>query len=170
MSIDRYPRDRYITLCKALQAELLLGRKMLKIKLQEQSALKSNDVLQIQELVLLTKDISNMQTDAAVHRIRCAQRMALSLGHPESATSLKTLAGHLIPGDERQLLQIRDEILTLDDKLHRIGLTNRSLLESALDYIRFSLQAIADVALRPAKYGFNPNIQNTPTFYIDQKC
>jgi hypothetical protein len=161
-------------LARALQQDLLLGRKLLGLTEQQAEALRNHEPQQVQELLAAGEIVAAQQLEAGRQRTEAVRELARALGlKPDGGSSLpplSDLALHLPLPDAHRLLALRTEILAVEERLREAGERNRALIQNALDFVQFSLQALTGAALKPAKYGMNPNALAAPIFYLDHKA
>lgn len=162
-------------LLRVLKEELILGRKLLSLGKAQLEALIANDVARVSAIAVESRELAARQEAMERERAAAAQALARAVGLETSSEevpsyALTQIAAHLPKSDAQKLDSLRREIIAVSTELVTINDQNRRLLETALDYVRFSLNTLAGLALRPARYGANPNAIATPTFYIDHKA
>jgi flagellar biosynthesis/type III secretory pathway chaperone len=161
-------------LARALQQDLLLGRKLLDVTEHQAQALRNHEPERVQELLVAGEVVAAQQQEAGRQRVEAIQGLALALGMKPDAGSalppLSDLALHLPLPDARRLLALRSEILAVEERLREAAERNRALIQNALEFVQFSLQALTGAALKPSRYGVNPNAVVAPTFYLDHKA
>jgi hypothetical protein len=161
-------------LARSLQQDLLLGRKLLRITEEQAQALRSHAPERVQELLVAGEMVAAQQREAEKQRNEAIRGLTRAVGiQTDSAAPLPPLseiALHLPLLDARRLLALRTEILSVEARIREASERNRALIQNALDFVQFSLQAITGAALKPSRYGVNPNALAAPTFYLDHKA
>lgn len=158
-----------INLLRILQQELLVGQRLVELSEAESEAIITNDIPRLSMLELELRRRMEEQEALEASRIVTLRDLAFAL-KLEGIPTLTALLAHL-PTRERTLLgQLRLQLLETQVYLDKLTTRNRMLLENAMEYVRFSLHALTEAALSPARYGTNLAAINTPTYYIDSKA
>lgn len=159
---------------RALKQELMLGQQQLAIAGAQTDALIANDARRLQAWVEEAREILARQEAVALSRQQAALELARALGmEGESdgiAPPLSQIVLRLPVEEAKRLLATRRQILAVDHQIQSVNERNRPLLENALDFVQFTIHALTGLALKPARYGANPNAVAAPTFYIDRKA
>lgn len=161
-------------LVRALQRELLLGRRLLALAKAQTEALVHNDVARVGTLEAEGRALVEQQAAAGQRRMAAARTLASVVGCETDADRpvppLAQIVLRLPLSEGRSLIALRNEILAVEREIQTVNARNRPLLENALKCVEVSLYALTRLALRPASYGANPDAVAAPTFYIDEKC
>lgn len=161
-------------LARALQRELLLGRRLLALAKAQTEALVHNDAARVGALAAEGRALLEQQAAAGQQRTEAARALASVVGHEIGADRpvppLAQIVLRLPLSEGRSLLALRNEILAVEREMQAVHARNRPLLENALKFVEISLYALTQLALRPTRYGTNPDAVAAPTFYIDEKC
>jgi hypothetical protein len=157
------------TLRRLLQEELTLSRHLLALAEEQTDVIVANDVKGLTRLQGEQQRCLNQQRALEKARIAAVRDLAWATGLDRVPTLKNLLPG--LPAREQQALeQLRLQLLEVHSGLDRVHARNRYLLENALDYVRFSLEALTSAALQPARYGTNLTRVTAPAFYIDSKA
>jgi flagellar biosynthesis/type III secretory pathway chaperone len=162
------PQANPTALRRILQQELLLGKRMIEIAEAQSEAIPRRDMARLSQLELEMRQISDQMEGLESLRIAATRALAFALGM-ETVPPLTTLLPKLPIRDQQALAQIRTQILETQSRLDTLSTRNKILLESALDFVQFSLQVLTEAAFQPARYGTNPASIVPPTLYIDSK-
>lgn len=154
---------------RLLQQELTLGNRLLAILQEETDVIVKNDITRLSALQAEQQQCLKEQTVLEKSRETTTRDLAWALGM-ERVPALPTLILALPDRDQESLRRLRTELLAVSQQLEIVQTRNRSLLENALDYVRFSLDLLTEAALQPARYGANLTRISAPTFYIDSKA
>ncbi len=152
-----------------LQHQLILARKLIRLSQEQTRALVSNDIVQIAVLETTVRESLSQQEGLEETRLQCTLEIAKALGLPPEATLVQVLP-KLPPSDQRVLRQQRQEILKAHHELRALKEQNLHLLQNALDYVQFSLEAISSVAFKPSKYGTNLAALSSPSLLLDSRA
>lgn len=171
----RKPVAEVRPLLRVLKEELTLGQKLLGLGKAQSEALIVNDAARVSAIEAESREIAARQEAMERERVAAARALARAVGLEASSEEAPTyaltqIAARLPKTDAQKLDALRREIIAVSTELVTINDRNRRLLETALDFVRFSLNTLTGLALRPARYGANPNAIATPTFYIDHKA
>lgn len=156
-------------LLRVLQQELLLGQHLMAISESETEAIIANDITRLSVLELDLRRHLEEQERLELARTGILRDLAFAL-RLEGLPTLTGLLTHLPPRERMLLSQLRVQILETQNELDKLTTRNKMLLENALEYVRFSLHALTEAALSPARYGTNLAAINTSTYYIDSKA
>ena len=162
---DTSPRS----LRRLLQQELTLGKRLLALLQEETEVIVNNDITRLSALQAEQQQCLKEQTALENSRVISTRDLAWALGL-ERVPTLPVLIMALPDRDQESLRNLRTELLAVNQQLESLQTRNRSLLENALDYVRFSLDLLTEAALQPARYGANLTRISAPTFYIDSKA
>jgi len=161
-------------LIRALQQELALGKRLAALSNAQTEALVSNDVARVSALEAEGRVLVEQQTTLGQQRVEAARALAsaVQLDAPpdKPVPSLAQIVLRLPLPEARQLIALRGEILRVEQEIQAVNARNRVLLQNALEFVEVSLYALTQLALRPARYGTNPDALAAPTFYVDQRC
>ena len=162
---DTSPRS----LRRLLQQELTLGKRLLSLLQEETEVIVKNDITRLSALQAEQQECLKEQTTLENSRVISTRDLAWALGL-ERVPTLPVLIMALPDREQESLRKLRTELLAVNQQLESMQTRNRSLLENALDYVRFSLDLLTEAALQPARYGANLTRISAPTFYIDSKA
>jgi hypothetical protein len=163
------PNTNATALKRVLQEELLLARRLLEIAEQQTAALVANDVPTLSRLQIEQQRCVNQQNILTTERNAAVRDLAWGLGMDRVPT-LRNLMPGLPAYEQGKLEQLRTQLLAIHGDIKRVHARNRVLLESALNYVRFSLEVLTSTALQPARYGANLTRIAAPAFYIDRRA
>src|SRR5262249_34923624 len=148
------------------QEEVQLGKRLLALAEEETEVIIANDLSRLAALKLEQRHCVERQAALEAVRQSATRDLACATGMDQVPT-LNSLLATLPVHDQETLSQLRVHLLEIQGRLDLLNARNRQLLENALDYVRFSLDAITTAALQPARYGTNLAQLSTPAFYID---
>jgi hypothetical protein len=158
-------------LAQALRRDLDLGRKLTSLAQAQTAALVVNDAELVGRLEAEARALVADMPEREAARRRAITALALAAGASSDGGQpppLAELALQLPLDEARMLLAHRTAILQTEKRLRDVNERNRTLLKSALDYVEFAIRTYTTLALKPARYGSNPNAVATPTFYVDR--
>ena len=108
--------------------------------------------------------------EAHLNRPRSNRPVSLPATRRAMRFSIGTRLPVLPAREQEPLRRLRLQLIDIHQQLERSNRRNRLLLENALDFVRFSLDALTTAALQPARYGTNLAQIAAPSFYIDSKA
>jgi|SRR5579871_4399501 len=154
---------------RLLQEELRLCKNLLALAEQQTDALVANKVHDLTRLQAEQQRCIEQQRALEKERTAVVRNLAWEVGL-ERVPTLRNLLPNLPQREQEPMEQLRLQLLEVHADLGRVHKRNRHLLESALNYVRFSLEVLTSAALKPARYGTNLTRIAAPTFYIDSKA
>ena len=154
---------------RVLQSELKIGQSLLALVDSEAQLLIANNAVALAALEAEQQACMAKQNALGAERQAIVGELAARFAIPVPRT-LTDLLAHLDDRDARSLQTLRARLLAVHTTLANRNAQNRCLLDNALDYVRFSLDALTDAALKPARYGTNLAALAAPTFYLDNKA
>jgi len=162
-------------LLRILKQELVLGQKLLRLGKAQLEVLIANDAARVSAIEVQSREISARQEVLERERGAAVQALARAIGlestsEGASTYTLSQILTCLPPADAQKLEALRQQIITVSSELVAINDQNRRLLETALEYVRFSLNILTGLALSPPSYGANPHALAAPSFYLDRKA
>ena len=157
------------TLRRLLQEELQVSKVLLVLAEQQTDVLVANDVPGLKRLQAEQQRCIDRRRVLEQERIAAVRELAWEAGLDRVPT-LKNLLPALPAREQEAMERLRQQLLKVHADLGRVHKRNRGLLESALNYVRFSLHSLTSAALKPARYGTNLNRLTAPAFYIDSKA
>lgn len=163
------PHTNSSALRRILQQELLVGRRMVALAEEESEALIAGDVPRLTPLLIEHQQTLEQQEVLETARQSATRELAWACGQ-ERATTLLDLLPALPAREQDALSQLRVQLLETHGQLEVLNRRNRDLLETSLDIVRYSLDALTSAALQPARYGTNIARIAAPAFYIDSKA
>ena len=103
-------------------------------------------------------------------RAQALAKLSSTLGPRDldAKQSLKLIARRLGGRAGIELLEIRTQLLALDNRLREAQDRNKTLLQTGLDYVQFALNELTNLAVQPPRYG-SAKVSRTPALYIDNK-
>jgi hypothetical protein len=154
---------------RILQQELLTGRALVALARATESAIIAGDTARLDELAPQQRALLEKQAGLEVERRKAAADMAqkLRLNH---VPPLSALLPALAPEDARPLAVLRRQMLETERAMDALNKSNSILLENAIGFVKFNLDALTSAALKPARYGVNLAQIAAPSFYIDSKA
>jgi hypothetical protein len=157
---------------RALKQQLSLGHKLAECFRGLSESIVGQQVDRVVALVEKCGRIQARELDAEQARRDASASLATAVGinTDEEPSSLSQLTRRLPPSDAAPLRAVAREIRAIDAELRENMEQNRNLLQNALEFIEFSLNAITNAALRPSGYGSNRAAAIAPTFYIDRRA
>jgi hypothetical protein len=157
---------------RALKQQLSLGHKLAECFRSLSESIVSRNVDQVVALVDECGRIQAKDALAEQARRNASASLAIAVGMKtdEEPPSLSQLTRRIPPSDAATLRAVAREIRALDAELRANMEQNRTLLQNALEFIEFSLNAITSAAMQPLGYGANRAVAITPTFYLDQRA
>ena len=151
-----------------LQDQLAAGKRLLALTMQEMEAIMQADVAGLARVQHSQQQCIERQTELENSRRAIMSELVAHIGGDTEATLSGILP--LLPARDREALaRTKDEILLVSARLTALNQTNGLLLEKALEYVKFSLDVLTNLALQPAKYGTNLTHIAAPSFFIDSR-
>ncbi len=163
------PNTNISGLRRILQQELLLGKQLVALAEEESEVIIRGDVSRLAALEMEQRHCVEEQTGLENARMTATRTLAFALGM-ERIPTLSGLLPALPARDQDVISQLRVQLLETQGRLDSLNVRNRGLLENALEYVRFSLDALTTATLQPARYGVNLACVAAPAFYIDSKA
>ncbi len=163
------PTTTPTTLRRILQEELQVGKRMIALVEAESAAIVHHNIAQLNALEGELHRCMEQQTALEESRRVVTRELAWSYGE-ERMLTLAELLPLLPPREQEALKRLRDQLLETEEILQNLNRRNRTLLDHAMEFVRFSLDAITTAVLKPARYGTNLTKLAAPTFYVDSKA
>ena len=154
---------------RVLQRHLQLGRELIDLAERQTEALVANDALRLNALEAAQKQCVTQQDTLDLERGVLTRELAFGLGM-ERVPSLSELLPHFPAREQAAFEALRGDLLLAQAELETLKARNLLLLESALEYTNFSIDALTTAVLQPARYGANLTHIAAPAFYIDSKA
>ncbi len=139
---------------RVLQQHLLLARRLLRLSQEQNLALVANEVASITRLEIEQRNVLVQQEALEPERELATQELAKVLGINTHST-LTDFVKHLPMAEQRLFTQLRRELLKAQEDLKRLKEQNLRLLQSAIDFIQFSMESITRTVFKPNRYGTN---------------
>ena len=152
-----------------MQQQLTTGRALLSVAELSEQALIAGDTDRLSALTPQQRILMDQQAGQETARQQAAADLSAKLGL-ESESALSAMLPRLAPADAVALATLRAQILATQRRLETQNHCNAQLLENALGFIKFNLEALTKAALKPARYGVNMTRLSAPSFYIDSKA
>jgi hypothetical protein len=156
-------------LLRILQQECLLLQRLVELSEAESEAILANDIARLSTLELELRQRLEEQEALETSRLLAVRDLAFAL-NLEGLPAFTTLLSCVSAREREILTRLRAQILDAQARLDALTKRNRALLNNVLEYVRFSLAALTEAALSPARYGTNLASISAPTFYIDSKA
>jgi hypothetical protein len=163
------PNTSPVALRRILQQELALGKRLLALTQEESDVIVRNDVPRLTALQAEQQRCLAEQNALEQARALATRDLAWAVGM-ERPPTLSGLIAILPVREQSDLRRLRADLLALHQQMEIVQARNRRLIDSALEYARFSLELLTGAALQPARYGTNLARLYAPTFYIDSKA
>ena len=154
---------------RVMQQHLKLGRELIELANSQTEALVANDVSRLNALEAAQKQCVTQQDTLDLERGVVTRELAFALGL-DRVPSLAELLPHFPAREKAAFERLRDELLQAQADLETLKARNLLLLENALEYTNFSIDALTTAILLPARYGANLTHIAAPAFYIDSKA
>lgn len=159
-----------IRLRRILQQELVLGKQLLALGAEETEVLVAANVARLQEIECEQRKCIDSQRLLETARMTLCRELAIGLCLDRIPKTLAELLPALPTRDQEALAKLRLELLEVHRQLENQNTRNRLLLNNALAFVKFSLNAVTTAVLKPARYGANLVRLSAPSFYIDSKA
>ncbi|MCL2217903.1 MAG: flagellar protein FlgN [Defluviitaleaceae bacterium] len=124
------------------------------LSLEEKDAIVHNDIDQLQKLVNLKNMVISQNNRLEKQRVSLVGDIAEVLGLPDKDLSLSQLI-ELMAGkpEEEELKEVGMQLRDIVEKLKEINDLNRELLDSAIEFVEYSLNALrSTIAPEPPEY------------------
>jgi len=154
---------------RIMQQQLTTGRSLLALAEVSEKAIVEGDTQRLETLAPQQRMLIEQQIAQENARQQATAELSARLGL-EQAPTLTTLLPVLAPADAIALAALRTQILATQRRMESQNQCNAQLLENALGFVKFNLEALTTAALRPAKYGVNMARLEAPSFYVDSKA
>lgn len=154
---------------RIMQQQLTTGKTLLALAEVSEKAIVEGDTQKLETLAPQQRILLEQQIAQENARQQAACELSARLGL-EQAPTLTTLLPMLAPSDAIALAALRTQILATQRRMESQNQCNAQLLENALGFVKFNLEALTTAALRPAKYGVNMARLEAPSFYVDSKA
>ena len=154
---------------RLMQQHLKLGRELIELATRQTEALVANDVPRLNALEAAQKQCVTQQDTLDLERGVVTRELGFSLGM-ERVPSLSELLPHFPSRERAEFEVLRRELQAAQSTLETLKSRNLLLLENALEYTNFSIDALTTAILQPARYGANLTHIAAPAFYIDSKA
>ncbi len=152
-----------------MQQQLATGRSLLALAEVSEKAIIEGDTRTLETLVPQQRILLEQQLAQENARQQATAELSAKLGLNQAPT-LCTLLPELSPADAVALAALRTQILATQRRMESQNHCNAQLLENALGFVKFNLEALTTAALRPARYGLNMARLEAPSFYVDSKA
>lgn len=164
------PRPAFAAaLRRIMQQQLTTGRSLLALAEVSEKAIVEGDTHKLEALAPQQRTLIEQQIAQENARQNATAELTAKLGLDETPT-LTTLLPELAPADAIALATLRTQILATQRRMDSQNQCNAVLLENALGFVKFNLEALTTAALRPARYGTNVARLEAPSFYVDSKA
>ena len=154
---------------RIMQQQLTTGRSLLALAEVSEQAIVEGDIRKLETLAPQQRTLIEQQIAQENARQQATTELSARLGL-DKAPTLTTLLPELTPADAIALAALRTQILATQRRMESQNQCNAQLLENALGFVKFNLEALTTAALRPARYGTNMARLEAPSFYIDSKA
>ncbi len=154
---------------RVMQQHLKLGRELVELAERQTEALVANDLPRLNALEAAQKQCATQQDMLDLERGVLTRELAFALGL-DHVPSLSEMLPHFPAREQAGFDTLREDLLQTQEQLETLKSRNLLLLETALEYTNFSLDAITTALLQPARYGANLTHIAAPSFYIDSKA
>ena len=154
---------------RIMQQQLTTGRSLLALAEVSEQAIIEGDTRKLEELAPQQRTLMEQQLAQESTRLQTTAELSARLGL-ERAPTLSMLLPELAPSDAIALATLRTQILATQRRMESQNHCNAQLLENALGFVKFNLEALTTAALRPARYGVNMARLEAPSFYVDSKA
>ena len=154
---------------RLMQQHLKLGRELIELAGSQTEALVANDIPRLNALEAAQKQCVTQQDTLDLERGVITRELAFALGM-ERVPSLSEMLPHFPSRERAELEVLRHELQAAHTLLETLKARNLLLLENALEYTNFSIDALTTALLQPARYGANLTHIAAPAFYIDSKA
>lgn len=154
---------------RVMKQQLCRAGQLLDLAHQLNHALQDDDVTELQDICLQQQVCLKSLDTLEKARIGIVQRLTVTSA-AEKPCTLEQLMPHLPNNDRNALTAIRAEMMHIRENLELLQQQNRMLLTNAVHIVEFSLFALTEAALQPARYGTNLAQIAAPSFYVDSKA
>ncbi len=152
-----------------LQDQLVTCKRLMVLTLEETEVIMRGDVAALTRIQQAQQQCVHHQETLEAARLIITADIERQAGEEAAPTLVSALPA--LPAREREtLVRTRNEILKVSARLSALNETNHRLLDKALEYVKFSLDILTNVALQPARYGTNLTHIAPPSFYIDSRA
>jgi flagellar biosynthesis/type III secretory pathway chaperone len=124
------------------------------LSVEEKDAIVKNDVEELQKLVNLTNMVISQNNRLEKQRVSLTADIAEVMGLPSGDLTFSQLI-EVMKGkpEEAELREVGNELREMMEKLKEANDLNRELLESAIDFVEYSLNALrSTIAPEPPEY------------------
>jgi len=152
-----------------MQQQLTTGKSLIVLAQLAERAIIAGDTAKLEALEPQQRMLLEQQIQQETARQKLTAEIAALL-KIDRAPTLTELLPRLPRSEAEPLALLRTDILKTQRRMEKLNRSNALLLENALEFVRFSLNAITTAALKPARYGVNMARLSAPAFYIDSKA
>ena len=157
------------TLKRIMQQQLATGRALLALAEDSERAIIAGDTRTLDSIVPQQRTLLEQQSQHENLRLQATAELTARLGMDQEPT-LSSLLPLVSPSDAVALAILRTQIMAIHRRMESQNKCNAQLLDNALGFVKFNLEALTTAALKPARYGVNMAQLSAPSFYIDSKA
>lgn len=154
---------------RTMLQQLTTGRALVALAEMTERALIAGDPARLETITPQQRALLEQQAAHEAARQQATAELSARCGMT-GAPTLTGLLPALSPVDAQALAGLRARILETSRRADSLNRSNARLLENALEFVKFNLQALTSAALKPARYGVNLAQLAAPSFYIDSKA
>lgn len=164
-------KEYYYNLCEVLQDELDLYKEIESIADKKTDILVDGDIDLLQEITKIEQDIIVKLGKLEDERVNLIEELSEDLKIDIDKITAKYLIEHISDTKSKKRLsniydKMKQVLIKIDDK----NKTNANLIESALEYINFSIDLLTDVGSNETNYGANGQNTKKTFHFIDKKA
>lgn len=163
------PNSNAAALRRIMQQQLATGKTLITLAEASEQALIEGNTAKLEALAPQQRGLLDTQITQEMVRQQVTRDLSQMLG-VERAPTLSALLPALPRTEAMALDTLRQQILETERRMDILNQRNGILLENALGYVKFSLEALTSAALKPARYGVNLARLSAPSFYVDSKA
>ena len=145
------------------------GGALLALATESERSIIDGDTRKLAEIEGRQRALVDQSAAQETGRQEATADLAAKLGMDPDAT-LSMLVPVLSSTDVIALTTLRAQIVAVQSRTETQNRCNARLLENALGFVKFNLEALTTAALRPARYGVNLARLEAPSFYVDSKA
>jgi flagellar biosynthesis/type III secretory pathway chaperone len=130
---------------------------------RKRDAVIKADISTLETITVEEQEAASTLLNLSNKRTRVLNDMATVLGKDPSALTISKMISYLEnqPKEQQELIQCRERLLEVGNKMHQINQQNEALLKQALEMVEFDLTLIKSTRQAPETANYDRNACNT---------
>lgn len=131
-----------VELKDVLSAQVLVYQELLDTSITKKDVIVKNDIDALREILIVENQIIGRNQKLEKKRIEVFLDMAMVLGKPKNATLSQILESIKEQPETAEIIECREKILDLAQKLKVVNNHNQELIELSANYVEFTINSM----------------------------